>query len=703
MLNTLFRFIPRRVLTLSVILLISSSIFFSLWTLLFFQLKSLLPETLMKQQIDRLIRDSKLEIAYESINYSFLDGLVIQRLRVSSNQDFSLGRVFFEAPEISVPIQLSVFLGEPLRVRLNRGRWSFYLANEEEQLLLNNQLENWFSKSLNFKFVMIDNSVVLHSRNTNYDKQQIDIEKVNGSFENLKKGKFLVKLRYESQKLGEGVVNFHQKCTTLCPLTEGEVSWEGSSLPLKMLDWWVEEKFQLEGTASGTFSMNLLPSESRQQFRAELTLDKLKLFKEEALVLQGFLDYAEISADYTKDKLKLNSKGLWSDHNFELTYEKDNKAPLPSYIKLNVNNPENKDSALLFSSENSLTGLEHFSLEYALNKKNIVTGSAKIIVNNGVLQVSKQEKIQLSKFQLDWNENFLKVQMQAKRLDTKAEFGLQGPLRLATRLHIKAAFPLIRGFQRSKKEHILTGRGRLDGTLEVEQFNPAQWLGPFKGMQESWHARIKAEEDFRWMPSRVRDRIWFQRFIEGMQYNVRLKFLEIFFSENKFLTIDGFLSVDGYKSALELEEREKTQRASIRSLHGGNVPYFIFNFDYLLQGDFPFLNLWHPLSLFASFQECSGSIRIKTNGELPVHMQYNRQVNEYGRCSSVELERSLQEQGLIPRWTEVSFSSTGRSDSGRLINLRGFKDRYFFNAGGGYSVKNFKPNYEVKVYSSQLP
>ena len=123
----------------------------------------------------------------------------------------------------------------------------------------------------------------------------------------------------------------------------------------------------------------------------------------------------------------------------------------------------------------------------------------------------------------------------------------------------------------------------------------------------------------------------------------------------------------------------------------------------MLEKDFPFLNLWHPLPLFASFNTCLGSVRIKTNGELPVHMHYNRQVSEYGNCSEVELERTLQEQGLIPRWDQVSFSSSGRSGSGRLSSIRGIKDRYSFIAGGSYSVSDFNPSYDVKVYSARLP
>ena len=69
----------------------------------------------------------------------------------------------------------------------------------------------------------------------------------------------------------------------------------------------------------------------------------------------------------------------------------------------------------------------------------------KVMIKDGVLQVSKQEKLQLEELQLNWEKNSLQFRMSANRLDTKAEFSLQGPLRLTTRQHIKAAFPLIRG------------------------------------------------------------------------------------------------------------------------------------------------------------------------------------------------------------------------------------------------------------------
>lgn len=673
------------------------------WSLLFFQLKRALPPEVVKDRLESFIASSELGITYESIRYTLFDGIIIQRLRISSSEDFSMGRILFEAPRVTIPIQFGLITGTLPQVKLEKAQWNLYLENPEEQDLLDKQLEQWSSLATNLQFLLVNNSVLIHLQRANYEKQIITIKKISGSFENREKGSLKARLAYDSRLLGSGTMQFQQECAGKCSYRQGQLNWEGLRLPLDMLNWWLEEDLEVKGTVSGSINSKLIPAENRQQFQAELSFEKLKLYKEEELMIEGFSDYGDLSIENTREKLKVSGTGLWSDHGFQFTYEKRNRSELPSVFRVTLEKPAQRESAFLLSQQNSLTGLEHFSFSYSLNDRGVIESSAKVKITDGVLQVSKQEKVQLAELQLNWEKNSLQFQMSANRLDTKAEFSLQGPLRLTTRQHIKAAFPLIRGFKRSKREQILTGRGRLDGTLEVEKFDPAQWLGPFKEMQESWHQQVLAEEDFRWMPSRVRDRVWFQRFIEGMQYNVRLKFLEIFFSENKFLTIDGFLNIDGFKAALELQELEKNQRVSLRSIHGGNIPYFTFNFDYMLERDFPFLNLWHPLPLFASFNTCLGSVRIKTNGELPVHMHYNRQVSEYGNCSEVELERTLQEQGLIPRWDQVSFSSSGRSGSGRVSSIRGIKDRYSFIAGGSYSVLDFKPSYDVKVYSARLP
>lgn len=700
---TSYNKLPKRILFTLKMLLVGVVALLLSWSLLFFQLKRAFPPEVAKKQLESFITSSDLGITYESIRYTIFEGITIQRLRISSSEDFSLGRILFEAPRVTIPVQIAPIIGSLPRVKIENAEWNLYLENPEEQDLFDKQLEKWSSLATNLKFVLVSNSVLIHLQKANYEKQTIAIRKVSGSFKNMQKGKLEARFAYNSSMLGSGTIQFQQECSGKCSYRQGRLNWEGLRLPLSMLNWWLEDGLEVNGTVSGSVNSQLIPTGNRQQFQAALSLEKLKLYEDEELIIEGFSDHANIFIENTIEKLKVSSTGLWSNHGFQFTYEKRSRAELPNVFKLTLEKPAQQESALQFSQQNYLTGLEHFSLSYLLNDRGIIESSAKLKITAGVLQVSKQEKVQLEDLKLNWEKNFFKLQLFAKRLDSKAEFSLQGPLRLVTRQHIKAAFPLIRGFKRSKREQILTGRGRLDGTLEVEQFDPAQWLGPFKEMQESWHQQILAEEDFRWMPSRVRDRVWFQRFVEGMQYNVRLKFLEIFFSENKFLTIDGFLNVDGFKAVLELEELEKSQRVSIRSLHGGNVPYFTFSFDYLLEGDFPFLNLWHPLPLFASFSSCLGSVRVKTNGELPVHMHYNRQVSEYGNCSEVELERTLQEQGLIPRWDQVRFSSSGRSDSGRLSSIRGIKDKYSFTAGGSYSVLDFNPSYDVKVYAARLP
>ena len=172
-------------------------------------------------------------------------------------------------------------------------------------------------------------------------------------------------------------MQFQQECADKCSYRQGQLNWEGLNLPLSMLNWWLEEDLEVKGTVSGSVNSKLIPTENRQQFQAELSFEKLKLYKEEELMIEGFSDYGKLLIENTAEKLKVSSTGLWSDHGFQFTYEKRNRAELPSAFRLKLEKPAQKESAFLFNQQNSLTGLEHFSLSYSLNDRGVIESSAK--------------------------------------------------------------------------------------------------------------------------------------------------------------------------------------------------------------------------------------------------------------------------------------------------------------------------------------
>ena len=153
---------------------------------------------MVKDQVESFIASSELGITYESIQYTLFDGITIQRLRISSSEDFSLGRILFEAPRVTIPVQFGLITGTLPQVKLEKAQWNLYLENPEEEDLFDKQLEQWSGLATNLQFVLVNNSVSIHLQKANYEKQIIAIKKISGSFENSAKGNLKIRLAYNS-------------------------------------------------------------------------------------------------------------------------------------------------------------------------------------------------------------------------------------------------------------------------------------------------------------------------------------------------------------------------------------------------------------------------------------------------------------------------------------------------------------------------
>lgn len=666
------------------------------------QLRKYFPADEIVREVKNWAENSDLAVVYESAGYRPGSGFVIQRLKVSSEPDFSAGKVFLEAPVVTIPISIALLWDPSPKLVLRDAEWTVYLEQDLADGVLFTQLQEWLKQSFPIPVQFTNNSFKLFFEKTDYQHHFLLFEGLDGSASNFKQGgsrDFRLQVNYDQNEYGSGTFKYSQDCSTECNITDGKLSWVGKEFPLSFFNSWMQELQFIDGYASGESNWDF----KKQSIDGSLRLLKIKIGSPENSIFASYRDSLDFKVQFDDDKTAVEANGLWSMHPFKLRYEKEIYEELPSLFQFQLEASESAGESLIIGRDQSVKGLNMFSARIEVGSNGKVSGEAHGEIKDGEIRLSRQEKVIVPGLEFSWLDNELQLSATMKRLSSKLNFSLRGPLRLEQRTFREATLPLIRGYRSSKRKTIFAGRGKLGGALEVERLNPAQWLGPLSSMKKAWDDRVTREMNYRWMPSRIQDREWFKRWLSSVTYQVNISLVELYIENNRFINMDGFLDADGRSGTLDLRDIDRQQEVFLRSQHGGNVPYYTMRVSYQLPGEFSFLNLWHPMPLLDSFNECSGSINLKTNGELPVHMYFNRQVQEYGNCSGVSLKREFAEQLRLADWSDLQHRSAGGASGGRLTELRLKNENSLLIARGSYRFSGFEPEYKVNVLSSRFP
>ncbi|GEM_PF-3440287 len=512
--------------------------------------------TLDKGKIEKLIsgklKASNLAIAYTGVSISFYRGITIHNLRISNENDFSMGNTLFRADEVHWNVPLDYYFHQnqtPIfRLSTRKPKISLWIRNDALSGGFMNQLFDW-KKNPGLDMVMEDASVVFNVKGQSGEKS---IHEFHFKEIILKSGSQIqISGKYDNTEFGDGEIEIQPGLkNSRYPFT-GIYRWKGNDLPLHLLNPFLLE-YKMNGTYSGewkiAYSVDFpIKNKTPEKKIFDISLDySLKNFQVDSR-RWGYLpvntasgkEKIRIIRDKDKEIFSSDGTGVFGRYHYNLKTLIHDERLMPDVIDLDLKARNKDDRILILPDSIILQGMDHFSLKIYGAEKNqqyspYRNWDATLRITNGeikfplTIEKDKTTDIEylIPSFNLDVKKNNYKLSGSIRtKQENPSDLSLQMEGFFIPSHSMYAYRKKIEGYRSvaESRGFTISWRNNNKGALSAKNLNHSDVLVWTNYFRQTWKLRLMETMNDRDLPGSLIYTDWYYRYFQIFSADIGIR------------------------------------------------------------------------------------------------------------------------------------------------------------------------------------
>lgn len=677
--------------TWSIVSAIVASLFLALFFFFRYQEKTETSEVESKL-VESFRKQSELAFAYDGVRYHPFRGVVLVNFQISMESDFARGNYLLQAEKAYIS-----YANSSLHVRLKKPRFSLHLEQNKVSEKIVNQLELWASIAKEISITAPDSLITLVFLEGPYDKRLFTVKAQKVSLKKKNK-KLQAMVEYNDKVFGRGSLQYTvPNCEEQCIEGRGEVLWQGKELSLPALQWKNKDLKISSGEIAGELSYQYNNSEEKEQLNSTIQLDNFILQKNEIdyyhlSSFEGSLSWKnekkqnEFHANGKLDTYLLDTKINWKD-----------KASWPDDLSLSLKAAEESDKHLSLPEDIQLSGLRNLSLKAGQERNTpFLTGNLSII--KGGLRYLNLPEIRIPEMSLSIEENKLSLITSLQTGQSNLNFETTGSVSLRNIIYYPPAYPLMRGHKMDEGSNQVQWKMRTDGNVSSPLLR-TQDLRPFFTLFSEYRRRKIVEgTEFTWVPSRLRDRLFFRRFVELSSYDINVNIEQYEHAANFQVPVQGSIKVDGFKTYLRLSDPDEKNLLQLYWDYPTNIPYLNGKIYLDAPAEGSILSDWLPRKYISSAKHINGNYTFQSFGERFADLYAFHKGYGHFSLNNVESEDFARSREIPGHWDEVSFVLSRTGSRGQIKNFQAENNALIASGYGNWtSAQDLSPAIDLRL------
>ena len=665
----------------------------------------------IKTEVHKILNSARVAVSIDGISYSFYRGIILHRLRVSADANFSSGRIITFAERVVFPVQPWKTLVQKEKpsafqnIILQNAVLNFWLPADKMKDV-SSTIADIVNSAQEFEIEFQNSRLQLFLEKSSYDKHKIVINEIQGKISQNASGR-IISVSYADSVWGNGQLKLRPAaCFPFeCGLDNADIFWSGNDFSLNQINWWFTEYVAESGKLSGKFEINrqtdAKPASSKSQIDLDLEIQSLNILNQEKpwfnVKNASLLGTIELT-----DKLhSYDLAGQLNNRRFDYKWQSlpDDIWPISASITLETS----AQDTIPLPGNLTLQGLTECNLKMQTeNTKRTMTGSLKV-ENGQLIDHSFQRKpyaIDIPSLKIDLANNELKASAWLRYNDTELHISSGGQIQPTFTEYRRIAFPMLVGFE-GPSEKILIFQSRIETQILSDNSNLADFT-PYKiRLEEYFKENAIAGMQNTWVPSRFRDHKNFIRYAMLANLDFTLKLNNFKISDQDNLDLAGKVTHNGISLRANISDAEGKNSIILNSEYTSNVPYTSSDIVLSLKNAKPLFQNWISNKALADYGLLDMKLKFSTSGERAGAFYSNLKSWGNVKIENVKLGELKDKLDLPEKWqtVELQFQRTGTL--GSIRNLIAENENFTLNGAGSWVDINLLPDYKLSVALKQ--
>ncbi len=622
------------------------------------------------QILEKFKTESVLAISWDAVRLHPWKGLEVLAPAISREADFSRGLLFASAERAWIrkrKRQLIMELQNPiLYVPIEGG--SLSSAAKEQFQKLSGQNKSW-----KIEFGSGTANIILTGGT--YQKKNISLQLSRSNIEysgETLRGSFV----YHSPEEGTGKVDYSlNTCKKQCLISWYQVYWKGKNFRAEFFNWWLRDHQITDGIFDGNFALQRSIDSDNSSLTGNITLSDFKVADASGKQFY-FLNNlsAAIQAEKKATSLALTSSGALEKSNYQLSGKWDNSLSWPRQFSVQLQ-PQKTDSRILFSLPGGMTARTIPDIEFSLEPgQNGAVPAGHISFHKTEIAASNFPEIDIPELELQFASKEVRFKATMQTGQSDLALSGNGSVELLPFEFIPVDFPLMRGYDHSRKRQEMRVSSQLMAKATAKNIF-AEDIRPFFDTFSKYRKEsILKGLEYTWLPSRLRDRLFFRQFMETGNYTLDIQIDSYNHAPKVALPVSGEIRATGIYSSFLLESPGTRNVIKARLDYPSNIPYFSgeLGVNSTLSGSL--LSKWLPSHYISEAEKITGSYKFASYGERFADLYINHKGYGTFLIENARAGEFAKEANLPELWNTISLSferigSTGTIRSVSADNL----------------------------------
>ena len=675
----------------------------------------------VRHRIDDLIDKSNLAISYQGIEFSIFNGLRIIGAKVSFDSDFSRGRYFLDAEEVYLRgsvlalYNFNIENPEQLRVVFNRTKFSVWMQDASDGEFIKEKIKAIFYQNFKVHSECHDCEFEFNYKGNQYKKETTLITNLNFSF--IKNIEALdMYLTYRDSSMGNANVTLHSPLQGDGECIRGASALiELNSFPVAAMNYFQSNYQFISGKFSGGFFVNQKTCKASDLTKkSESVKTELKAqsnFKFENIQIanekQAWYDAKLIAGKFTYGKIDdtatANISATIDNYQVNLAFDNLTEKKIPTHALLTVTPLGDAKNYLTLPGGVKINGVKELKFElgepsYNTYKKSELKFE---ILDGEIYEIAAgyRYSIKLSK---------LVAQLKDSQFNLETNGSIEGESFSATMQGALGIIPISytpipdivsrRTFGEEIK--IIALKSKLMGGIKIPRLKWQNFIPWIRWYQNEYWVRVRKWMQYSWLPSKVREREYFVRFIENMDVILNIEIENLIFEQTMPLKGYFFMSPGYANAGLTLESPDKAISNKFVVSYFMNEPYFQHEIRLDLKQGYsilsPFLNT-EQIEYFSSVQL---AMIDNYSGERVADHYLKSATGGQLRLTKVRLGKYAEENFLPRQWNILEIHYNNMNSRGQITQFKAENDNQIMVGYGDYKLfdKNLFLNLKHNVY-----
>ncbi|GEM_PF-3136044 len=617
------------------------------------------------QILEKFKSESVLAISWDAVRLHPWKGLEVLAPAISREADFSRGLLFASAERIWIRMhkqQIIMELQNPvLYIPIEGGTLS--VAAKEQFRKLSEQNKNWKIESGSGTANIILTDGTYHKKNISLKISRSHLEY---SRETLR-GSFA----YHSQEEGKGKVNYSlDTCEKACLISSYYVYWKGENFKAEFFNWWLRDHQITDGIIEGKFALQRSIDSDSSSLTGNITLSDFKVADSSGNQFYFINNLsAAIHAEKKAKSLALTSSGDLEKSNYQLSGKWDNSLSWPRQFSVKLQ-PQKPDYRILFSLPGGMTTRTIPDIEFSLEPgQNGAIPAGHISFHKTEIAANNFPDIDIPELELQFASKEVRFKTTIQTGQSDLALSGNGSVELLPFEFIPVDFPLMRGYDYSRKRQEMRVSSQLMARATAKNIYTEDIRPFFDAFANYREESILKGLEYTWLPSRLRDRLFFRQFLETGNYTLDIQIDSYNHAPKVALPVSGQIRATGIYSSFLFESPGTGNFLKARLDYPSNIPYLSgeLGVNSTLSGSL--LDKWLPSHYISEAEKITGSYKFASFGERFADLYINHRGYGIFVLENVRGGAFAKETNLPEIWNTVDLSFERIGSTGTIRSV----------------------------------